>query len=104
MASLISFNTSCPGGFNLSGFAVYKNLQDALDLVESAVNLSSGDDEWVYFGSNDAIGDLDRKDFHIKEIDSTQEKALEDLFFNIYTDSISYGIMEKIINAVNCDG
>jgi hypothetical protein len=97
MAFLITTEIDYADEFDVYGFAVFKEEREAKDFIEKIVLLSRGDEEWCYFGSNEAIGNFSRKDFKIQELSLDDMFTLDKLFFNKGLDMVSYGIMNNII-------
>ena len=100
MATLVKANINYAGEFYTYGFAVFMHRQEAEGFISKAVFLSKGDDEFVYFGTNEYIGDFRRGQFTMTELTSDGVALLDSLFFNPYMNMISYGIMSDIISAV----
>lgn len=98
MAFLVRASINYADEFDTYGFAVFKTNQEAKDFIEKIVFLSSGDEEWCYFGSNEAIGNFRRENFKIQELSQEDLFTMDKLFFNKSLDMISYGIMNNIIN------
>lgn len=100
MATLVKAIIGYADEFDTYGFAVFMSRQDAEDFISKAVLLSRGDDEFVYFGTNEYIGDFRRDQFTMTELTSEGVTLLDSLFYNPYTNMISYGIMSNIIGAL----
>lgn len=100
MATLVKAIIGYTDEFDTYGFAVFMSRQDAEDFISKAVLLSRGDDEFVYFGTNEYIGDFRRDQFTMTELTSEGVTLLDSLFYNPYTNMISYGIMSNIIGAL----
>ena len=100
MATLVKAIIGYADEFDTYGFAVFMSRQDAEDFISKAVLLSRGDDEFVYFSTNEYIGDFRRDQFTMTELTSEGVTLLDSLFYNPYTNMISYGIMSNIIGAL----
>lgn len=100
MATLVRARINYADEFDTYGFAVFMSRQEAEDFISKAVFLSKGDDEFVYFGTNEYVGDFRREEFTMTELTSDEATLLNSLFFNSYTNMISYGIMSNIISAI----
>ena len=100
MATLVRASINYADEFDTYGFAVFMSRQEAEDFISKAVFLSKGDDEFVYFGTNEYMGDFRRGQFTMTELTSDGVALLDSLFFNPYTNMISYGIMSNIISAI----
>lgn len=101
MATLVMASINYADEFDTYGFAIFMSRQDAEDFIDKAVVLSRGDDEFVYFGSNEAIGEFRRDQFTMTELTVEAVNIFSPLFYNEYTGMISYGIMSNIISALN---
>ena len=100
MATLVRASINYADEFDTYGFAVFMSRQDAEDFISKAVLLSRGDEEFVYFGANEYIGEFRRDQFTMTELTSEGVTLLDSLFFDPYTNMISYGIMSNIISAL----
>ena len=100
MATLVRASINYADEFDTYGFAVFMSRQEAEDFIGKAVLLSAGDEEFVYFGTNEYIGEFRRNQFTMTELTSDGVALLDSLFFNPYTNMISYGIMSNIISAL----
>ena len=100
MATLVRASINYADEFDTYGFAVFMSRQEAEDFISKAVLLSAGDEEFVYFGTNEYIGEFRRSQFTMTELTSDGVTLLDSLFFNPYTNMISYGIMSNIIGAL----
>ena len=100
MATLVKASINYADEFDTYGFAVFMSRQDAEDFIGKIVLLSRGDEEFVYFGTNEYIGDFRRDQFTMTELTSEGVTLLDSLFYNPYTNMISYGIMSNIITAL----
>ena len=100
MATLVRASINYADEFDTYGFAIFMSRQDAEDFIDKAVVLSRGDDEFVYFGSNEAIGEFRRDQFTMTELTVEAVNVFSSLFYNEYNGMISYGIMSNIISAL----
>ena len=100
MATLVRASINYADEFDTYGFAIFMSREDAEDFISKAVFLSAGDEEFVYFGTNEAIGDFSRDQFTITELTAEAVNIFSSLFYDQYNQMISYGIMSNIISAL----
>lgn len=100
MTTLVRASINYADEFDTYGFAIFMSREDAEDFINKAVFLSAGDEEFVYFGTNEAIGDFRRDQFTITELTAEAVNIFSSLFYDQYNQMISYGIMSNIISAL----